>query len=64
MRGDSSSYVATYLERDINELISTDNITFTKFLTSVAARTGEMIKAHQEKMKSESKYGRHKSGIR
>jgi len=38
-----SSYVSTYLERDINELISTDSITFTKFLTSVAARTGEML---------------------
>lgn len=38
-----SSYVATYLERDINELISTDSITFTKFLTSIAARTGEML---------------------
>lgn len=38
-----SSYVATYLERDINELISADSITFTKFLTSVAARTGEML---------------------
>ena len=38
-----SSYVSTYLERDINELISTDSITFTKFLTSVAARTGEIL---------------------
>lgn len=38
-----SSYVSTYLERDINELISADSITFTKFLTSVAARTGEML---------------------
>lgn len=38
-----SSYVSTYLERDINELISTDDITFTKFLTAVAARTGEML---------------------
>ena len=38
-----SSYVSTYLERDINELISTDSITFTKFLTAVAARTGEML---------------------
>jgi len=38
-----SSYIATYLERDINELISTDSITFTKFLTAVAARTGEML---------------------
>lgn len=38
-----SSYVATYLERDINELIVADGITFTKFLTAVAARTGEML---------------------
>ncbi|MDO4489102.1 MAG: ATP-binding protein [Eubacteriales bacterium] len=39
-----SSYVSTYLERDINELISADSITFTKFLTAVAARTGEILK--------------------
>lgn len=38
-----SSCVSTYLERDINELISSDSITFTKFLTAVAARTGEML---------------------
>ena len=38
-----SSYVATYLERDINELISADSLTFMKFMTSVAARTGEML---------------------
>ena len=38
-----SSYVSTYLERDINELISTDSITFTKFLTAVATRTGELL---------------------
>lgn len=38
-----SSYVATYLERDINELIATDSLTFTKFMTSAAARTGEML---------------------
>lgn len=38
-----SSYVSTYLERDINELISADSLTFTKFMTSVAARTGEML---------------------
>ncbi len=38
-----SSYVATYLERDVNELISSDGITFTKFLTAVAARTGEIL---------------------
>jgi len=38
-----SSYVSTYLERDIHELISSDSIVFTKFLTAVAARTGEML---------------------
>ncbi len=38
-----SSYVSTYLERDINELILADSITFTKFLIAVAARTGEML---------------------
>ena len=38
-----SSYVSTYLERDIHELVSTDSLTFTKFLTAVAARTGEML---------------------
>ncbi len=38
-----SSYVATYLERDINELIATDSIVFTRFLTAVAARTGEIL---------------------
>lgn len=38
-----SSYVSTYLEKDIYELISADSITFTKFLTAVAARTGEML---------------------
>lgn len=38
-----ASYLATYIERDIHELISADSITFTKFLTSVAARTGEIL---------------------
>lgn len=38
-----ASYVSTYLEKDINELLSTDSITFAKFLTAVAARTGEML---------------------
>lgn len=38
-----SSYVSTYIERDINELIMADSITFTKFLTAVAARTGEIL---------------------
>lgn len=38
------SYPELYdVERDINELISADSITFTKFLTAVAARTGEML---------------------
>lgn len=38
-----SSYVSTYLERDINELIAEDSVTFMKFLISVAARTGELL---------------------
>lgn len=38
-----SSYVSTYIERDINELILADSITFTKFLTAAAARTGELL---------------------
>lgn len=38
-----SSYVNTYLERDIHELISSDSITFMKFLTAVAAGTGELL---------------------
>lgn len=38
-----SSYVDTYLERDINEMIAEDSITFLKFLTAVAARTGELL---------------------
>ena len=38
-----SSYIATYLERDINELITADSLTFTKFMTAIAARTGEML---------------------
>lgn len=36
-----SSYVSTYLEKDINELISADSITFTKFLTAVAGNMFE-----------------------
>ncbi len=38
-----SSYVSTYLERDVNELIASDGLTFAKFLTAVAARSGEML---------------------
>lgn len=38
-----SSYVSTYLERDVNELISADSVTFTKFLTAAAARTGQLL---------------------
>ncbi len=38
-----SSYVATYLERDINELISSDSVTFTRFLTAAAARSGQIL---------------------
>ena len=38
-----ASYVNTYLERDVNELIVSDSIVFMKFLTAVAARTGEIL---------------------
>lgn len=38
-----SSYVATYLERDVNSIINADSVTFSKFLTAVAARTGEIL---------------------
>ena len=38
------SYVRTYLERDVNRLIKAKNhMTFVRFLTSVAARTGQVI---------------------
>lgn len=38
------SYVKTYLERDVNRLIKASNhLTFVKFMTSVAARTGQML---------------------
>lgn len=38
------SYVKTYLERDVNKLIKTRNhLTFVKFMTSVAARTGQIV---------------------
>lgn len=38
-----SSYINTYLERDINELVASDGVTFYKFLTAAAARTGEVL---------------------
>ena len=38
------SYVKTYIERDVNELIKAKNyLTFVRFMTSVAARTGQII---------------------
>ncbi len=38
------SYVKTYLERDVNKLIKASNhMTFVKFMTAVAARTGQII---------------------
>ena len=38
------SYVSTYLERDVNELIRVGNsLTFTRFMTSVAARTAQKL---------------------
>lgn len=39
-----SSYVQTYMERDINELANVkDKLKFTQFLTAMAARTGQML---------------------
>ena len=38
------SYVKTYLERDVNQLIKAKNhLTFVKFMTTVAARTGQIL---------------------
>ena len=38
------SYVKTYLERDVNRLVKASNhTTFVKFMTAVAARTGQML---------------------
>lgn len=38
------SYVKTYLERDVNQLIKAKNhMTFVRFMTAVAARTGQII---------------------
>ena len=38
------SYVKTYIERDVNKLIKAKNhMTFVKFMTSVAARTGQVV---------------------
>ena len=38
------SYVKTYLERDVNSLIKVkNNLTFIKFMTAIAARTGQVI---------------------
>lgn len=38
------SYVKTYLERDVNKVIKAKNhLTFVKFMTSVAARTGQIL---------------------
>lgn len=39
-----SSYVRTYLERDINELLQVkDQVKFTQFLTAAAARTAQLL---------------------
>lgn len=38
------SYVKTYLERDVNKLLKAKNhLTFVKFMTAVAARTGQIL---------------------
>lgn len=42
------SYVRTYIERDIRDLIKiTDEIKFMKFMTSVAARTGQELNLNE-----------------
>ncbi len=39
-----SSYIQTYIERDIRELINAgEEISFTKFITAVASRTGQLL---------------------
>lgn len=39
-----SSYIKTYLSRDVNQFIKIkDDVAFTKFLTVIAARTGEIL---------------------
>lgn len=39
-----SSYVQTYLDRDVNALVKVkDRLKFTQFLTAMAARTGQML---------------------
>lgn len=39
-----SSYVQTYLNRDVNDLLQVKNqMKFTRFLTAMAARTGQML---------------------
>lgn len=39
-----SSYINTYLERDVADLVNTNNLlTFTKFMTAIAARTGNVL---------------------
>ena len=39
-----SSYIQTYIERDIRELINVgEEIPFTKFITAVASRTGQLL---------------------
>lgn len=38
------SYVKTYLERDVNQIIKAKNhLTFVRFMTAVAARTGQVV---------------------
>ena len=43
-----SSYVATYLERDINELIAADSLTFTKFMCRRKNRRNAQLREHSK----------------
>lgn len=39
-----SSYIATYIDRDINQIANiTNKLAFTQFLTALASRTGELL---------------------
>ena len=42
-----SSYVSTYVERDVREILNISNtLAFVSFLTALAARTGELLNLH------------------
>ncbi len=38
-----SSYITTYIEKDVNSLINVDAVRFTKFMVEAAKKTGELL---------------------